>query len=104
MSYETETKQETVCDIIVTDVKIFPFKCAGMNRIRALANIMLNDAIIIRGLRIMEGTNKPFLAYPAGPFSDGANYCSFIIPVTRKISEYIEDTVIKQYQKELANG
>lgn len=100
MSYETETKDT----IVVTDVKIFPFKCAGMNRVRALVNIMLNDAIIIRGLRIMEGPEKPFLAYPAGPFSDGANYCSYILPVTRKISEYIEDTVIKQYRTELANG
>lgn len=104
MSHETEAKQETGCDIIVTDVKIFPFKCAGMNNIRALANIVLNDAIIIRGLRIMEGTNKPFLSYPADPFFNGTQLRSVIVPLSRKLSEYIEDTVIKQYQKELANG
>lgn len=30
--------------------------------------------------------------------------CDIIVTLTRKLSEYIEDTVIKQYQKELANG
>lgn len=101
MSYETETKQETGCDIIVTDIKIFPFKCESMNHIRALVNIIINDSIMIRGLRIMEGTNKPFISYPADPFFNGTHV---IVPLTRKLSEYIEDTIIKQYQKEFANG
>ena len=102
MSHETETKQET--GIVVTDIKIFPFKCSSMNNIRALANVVLNDAILIRGLRIMEGTNKPFLSYPADPFFNGTQLRSAIVPLTRKLSEYIENTVIKQYQKEVANG
>lgn len=99
----TNNNQEPGCNIIVTDVKIFPFKCACMPQIRALANIVLNDAIIIRGLRIMEGTNKPFLSYPADPFFNGTQLRSAIVPLSRKLNEYIEDTVIKQYQKELAN-
>lgn len=102
MSYET--KQGTGCDIIVTDIKIFPFKCGCIDGIRALANIILNDAIIIRGLRIMEGTNKPFLSYPADPFFNGTHLRSAIVPLTRKLSEYIENEVLKQYHKEVANG
>lgn len=100
MSYATETKQETGCDIIVTKVDIFPFK-RYMGRIRALANIVLNDAIIIRGLRIMKSDNGLFLSYPVDPI--GTDYHSIIVPVTRELREYIENTVIKQYQKELEN-
>lgn len=102
MSYETETEQKTGCDIIVTDIKIFPFKCAGIGHIRALANIVLNDAIIIRGLRIMKSDNGLFLSYPVDPI--GTDYHSIIVPVTRELREYIENTVIKQYNKEVTNG
>lgn len=104
MSYETETKQETGCDIIVTDIKIFPFKGAGIGGIRALANIVLNDALIIRGLRIIERKDKPFLSYPVDHFFDGTQLRSVIVPLTRKLYEYIENEVLKQYQKEVANG
>ena len=104
MSYETETKQETGCDIIVTDIKIFPFKDTGIGHIRALANIVLNEAIMIRGLRIMKSDNGLFLAYPVDPFFNGMDYRSIIVPVTRKVREYIENVVLKQYQKEVANG
>lgn len=104
MSYETEAKQETGCDIIVTDIKIFPFKDAGFGHIRAFANIVLNDAIIIRGLRIMKSDNGLSLSYPVDPFFEGTDYRSIIVPVTRELREYIEDTVINQYQKELDNG
>ena len=106
MSYKTETKQETGCDIIVTDIKIFPFpfKDAGIGHIRAFANIVLNDALIIRGLRIMEGNNSLFLSYPLDPFFTGMDYRSIIVPVTRGLREYIENEVLKQYQKEFSNG
>ena len=105
MSYETK-QANGCCDILVTDVKIFPFKCEciGMNHVRALANIVLNDAIIIRGLRITEGANKLFLSYPTDSFFNGMQLRSAIIPLKRKLSEYIENEVLKQYQKEFANG
>lgn len=104
MSYETETKQETGCNIIVTDIKIFPFKVAGICHIRALANIVLNDALILRGIRIMEGYNGMYLSYPVDPFFNGVDYRSLIVPITREVREYIENEVLKQYHKEVANG
>lgn len=104
MSYETETKQETGCGIIVTDIKIFPFKDTGIGHIRALVNIILNDAIMIRSLRIMKYDNGLYLSYPVDPSFNGMDYHSMIVPITREVREYIENEVIKQYQKEVANG
>lgn len=103
MSYETETKQDTGCGIIVTDIKIFPFKYTSIYGTRALANIILNDAIIIRGLRIMKRDNGLFLSYPVQPSFEGTGYSSIIVPVTRELREYIENEVLKRY-KEVANG
>lgn len=104
MSYEAEAKQETGCGIIVTKIDIFPFKDAGLGHIRALTNIVLNDALIIRGLRVMEGENGLFLSYPVDPFFKGSDFRSLIVPVTRELREYIENKVIEQYQKAVENG
>lgn len=104
MSYETETKQETGCNIIVTDIKIFPFKVAGICHIRALANIVLNDALILRGIRIMEGYNGMYLSYPVDPFFEGSNFRFILGFITRELREYIENEVLKQYHKEVENG
>lgn len=93
MSYETETG----FDIVVTDIKIFPFK-DNVGHIRALVNIALNDAIIIRGLRIMKSDNGLFVSYPVDPI--GTDYHSIVVPVTRELREYIENEVLKQYNKE----
>ena len=103
MSYETEAKQETVCGIIVTDIKIFPLKDAGIGHIRAFVNVVLNETIMLRRLRIVEDNNELFLSYPLDPLFTGAGYSSTIVPVTRELREYIENKVIKQYQKEVAN-
>lgn len=104
MSYETEAKQETGCGIVVTKVDIFPFKATGIGHIRALANIVLNDVLIIRGLRVMENENVLFLAYPVDPFFTGMDFRSIIVPVTRELREYIENEVLKQYHKVVTNG
>ena len=103
MSYETETKQENGGNIIVTDIKIFPFKDSGLGHIRALANVVLNEAIMLRRLRIVEDNNELSLSYPLDPFFTGTGYNSTIVPVTRELREYIENEVLKQYQKEVAN-
>lgn len=104
MPYETETKQETVCGIIVTDIKIFPFKNVGAGHIRALANIVLNEVILLRGLRIIEYNNKLFVSYPLDPLYTGTGYNSNIVPVMRELREYIENKVIKQYHKVTTNA
>lgn len=104
METKTNNHNTPVCDITVTDIKIFPFKDSGLGHIRALANIVLNDALIIRGLRIMEDNKSLFLSYPSDPFFTGMDYRSIIVPVTRKVREYIESEILKQYHKEFSNG
>lgn len=104
MSYETESKKETVCDITVTDIKIFPFKDAGLGHTRALADVVLNAAIMLRRLRITEDNNELSLSYPLNQFFTGTGYSSIIVPITRELREYIEKKVIEQYHKVATNA
>lgn len=104
MSYETEAKQGTSCGISVTKVCIFPFKDENIGHIRALANIVLNDALIIRGLRVMECEDGLFLSYPVNPFLKSIAFTPVITPVMSELRKYIENKVLEEYLKEVANG
>lgn len=92
-------KTESAFDCLaVTDVKVFPFMVGqDMGHMKGIANIVLNDQFIVRGLRIMEGVNGLFVGYPNDPFYKGEDFRFVCAPVTRQLKEYIENCVLEKY-------
>ena len=97
------TEHTTAFDCLaVTQVRVYPFKEGpSMGRIKGYATITLNDQFHIRGLRIMEGENGLFVAYPNDPFYKGEDFRSLYFPVTRQLREHIENCVLEKYQASL---
>ena len=84
--------------LAVSEVKVFPFKEGpSLGHMKALAEIVLNDQFIVRGLRIMEGENGLYIVYPTDPFVKGDDYKSICNPITRQLREHIENTVLEKY-------
>lgn len=85
--------------LAVTNVQVFPFKeGADMGHIKGLANIVLNDQLQIRGLRIMEGENGLFVGFPNDPFYRGEELRSVVAPITRQLREHIENCILEKYR------
>ena len=86
--------------MVVTEAQVFPFKdtAASPGHIKGLAEVVLNDALKIRGLRIMDGENGLFVAYPFDPFCKDGDYRSIVFPMTRELREHIENVVLEKYQ------
>lgn len=85
--------------LAVTNVEVFPFKEGpSMGRIKGLANIVLNDQLIIRGLHVMEGENGLYVGFPNDPFYRGEELRSVVCPITRQLREHIENCVLEKYQ------
>lgn len=84
--------------LAVSEVRIFPFKEGpSLGRMKALAEIVLNDQFIVRGLRVMDGENGLYIVYPTDPFVKGDEFRSICNPVTRQLREHIENTVLEKY-------
>ena len=85
--------------LAVTQVQVFPFK-EGVNlgHLKGLAQVVLNDQLVIRGLRIMDGLNGLFVSYPVDPFYKGEDFRSIVNPITRQLREHIENCVLEKYQ------
>lgn len=98
---ETKEQSEAFECLAVTQVQVFPFKeTATMGHVKALATIVLNDQLVIRGLRVIEGENGLFVGYPNDPFFKGEDLRSVVFPITRALREHIENCVLEKYQYE----
>lgn len=85
--------------LAVKSVQVYPFKEGpSMGRIKGLASIVLNDQLIIRGIRVMEGENGLYVVYPIDPFFKGEDSRYITQPITRQLREHIENCVLEKYQ------
>ena len=86
--------------LAVTNVHVFPFKeGANLGHMKALATIVLNDQIQIRGLRVMEGENGLYVGYPVDPYNRCEDFRSLVMPITRQLREHIENCVLEKYHQ-----
>ena len=93
------TKSEAFDCLAVTQVRVFPFdEGQRLGHMKGLAQVVLNDQLVIRGLRIMDGLNGLFVSYPIDPFYKGDDFRSIVNPITRQLREHIENCVLEKYQ------
>ena len=86
--------------IEVTKVDVYPFKeGAYIGRVKAIANIVLNDQIQVRGLRVMDGECGLFVGYPTDPFYKGEGYRNIFFPITAELRHHIEKSVLEKYDE-----
>lgn len=84
----------------VTEVNVNKFKSLpGANHIKGVAEIVLNGQLILRGLRIIEGSMGLYVGYPIDPFFKGENLRCIAQPITRNLRENIENCILEKYQE-----
>ena len=86
--------------IEVTKVDVYPFKeGVYIGHMKAIVNIVLNDQIQVRGLRVMDGEHGLFVRYPVDPFYKGDEFRSIVFPITTELRNHIEKRVLEKYEE-----
>lgn len=86
--------------LTVTEVQVYPFRKGEKGTILAYASVVLNDQLKITSMRVMDGENGLYVAYPNEPFYTVDNYRCIVCPTTRELREHIEKCVLEKYQYE----
>lgn len=96
----TKSNEQMFDVLAVTKVQVFPFRGGpnGFGSLMAIANIVLNEQLVIRGLRVMNGENGLFVSYPTDPFFKADYPQNICNPLTRQLREHIENCVLEKYQ------
>ncbi len=72
-------------------------------RMKGIASVTLDDCFIIRGLRIIEGENKTFVAMPSRKDKNGESH-DIVHPLNQETRTMFDGVVLEAYQKELENA
>lgn len=84
----------------ITKVNIYKVEINNSN-LRAFASINIDDELVIKNIKVVEGKKGLFVSYPAEKGSDG-EYYDQVYPLNKETRDYIEETILEAYEKEAA--
>ena len=80
-------------------------KTFDTGKIRAIADVTIDEAFVVHGLKVIDGENGCFVAMPNTSYTDKKGekkYQDTFHPVTAEAREKLTDAVIKAYDTEYA--
>ena len=72
------------------------YRLEGDGTTKAFCDIIVSNAIIIKGIRIMEGRKGLFIKMPNKQGKDGKWYES-VRPISKEIREMLNDIILKAF-------
>ncbi|MFH1687987.1 MAG: SpoVG family protein [bacterium] len=69
-------------------------------RLKGFVNVTFDDAFVVRGLKIISGTDGLFVAMPSRKRSDGTHQ-DIAHPVNAEMRQMLERSVLGAYEAEL---
>ena len=70
------------------------------NKLKAFASITLDNAFVIRGLKVIEGAKGTFVAMPSRKRPDGT-YQDVAHPINNQTRDWMEAQIVKAYEQEV---
>lgn len=84
----------------ITEVRVFPVE--NEERLKAYATITIDNAFLVRDLRVINGNAGLFVAMPSRKMKDGT-FKDIAHPLNSEMRQLIETKVLAEYERELAN-
>jgi DNA-binding cell septation regulator SpoVG len=81
--------------IQITEISIFPVEPKEGNALQAFVRIVLNDAFVINGLRVVNGKFGQFVAFPK---QKGKKDFTICFPIQKALHEEISNTILNEYR------
>ena len=81
--------------VVITEVRVNPRR---QGRLRALCSVTLGGVFVIRGIKVIEGPSRLFLAMPSRKEGDG-KFRDVCHPVSTAFRASLEDRVIAEYSR-----
>ena len=82
----------------ITEIYIFPLKNDSVKTaIKAYARVVVNDQLIISGIRIVEGKNGLFVSFPQEFRKEDQKYFSLVSVTKSETRQYFNDEILDEY-------
>jgi stage V sporulation protein G len=81
----------------ITEVRI---TLRDEEKLKAFANVTFDDAFVVRGLKVINGTNGYFVSMPSRKRPDGT-YQDIAHPINNEMRDKLEKAVLAEYERAL---
>lgn len=68
------------------------------NNVKAFVNIVVDDALAVKNLRIIDGTKGLFVAMPSTKNKEG-KYRDMVHPINQEVRTMMEEQIINAYNE-----
>lgn len=69
------------------------YRIDGEGATKAFCDIMIQDAVIVKGIRIVEGKNGLFVSMPTKQGKDGKWY-NLVSPASKEVMEHLNELIL----------
>ena len=90
--------------------KVQVYKNSGESKVKAGVSVVVDDAIVIKGIKIIEGPNGLFVSMPSKPkMENGAQavdengkavYLDIVHPISAEARKVLVDAIMEEYNKQ----
>jgi len=84
----------------ITDIRIY--RLNDNSNTLALVSITIEDKLVIRNIRVVEGRNRPFVKMPTIEYENGE--ADVVFPINIDFKEKLQKEIIKEYQNHVMKG
>jgi len=84
----------------ITEVKIYPFDTRRIGgRVRAVADITINDVLVIKGIKLVESKHGGlFISFPKKTSSKGT-YVDIVQSLDSEFTEKVRRAIVDKYKE-----
>lgn len=68
------------------------------SKMKGIASVLIDDCFVVRDIRIIEGNDGLFIAFPSRRKSDGV-YQDVAHPINAETRKIFEDAIFEEYNK-----
>lgn len=86
----------------ITEIRV-SLRQGDDNKLLAFANVTFDNSFAVRGIKIIQGTNGPFIAMPSRKLADG-KYKDIAHPINNQTRQMLEQGILAEYEKVRASG
>lgn len=80
----------------ITDIRVYFAQLEG--RVKAYVNLVIDDCLVIRDLKIVQGKSRLFVAMPSKKVTDGS-FRDLVYPVDEIARLHFETVILHAYEK-----
>lgn len=84
----------------ISDVQIY---LMNEEKLKAYATVIIDNAFLIRDLKVIQGNTGLFVAMPAKKMKDGS-YRDVAHPLNQETRQYFEKKILEAYEKANSEG